>query len=203
MQTKLRSTLQYRLNDAKAKNRAPSIEEITSTNIPYLDATIEEILRCAGTTLGADREAMIDTEILGYKIPKGTLVIMLGVGASMMTPAFEVDETRRSPSCQTALRKNQVFAWKPKDIGAFNPDRWLVGENQDFDARAGPQFAFSLGVRSCFGRKLAYQELRVFFLLLIWHFELLPCPRELSGYGSTVGITNKPKQCYVKLRKMY
>ncbi|EJT67975.1 hypothetical protein GGTG_14448 [Gaeumannomyces tritici R3-111a-1] len=59
---------------------------------------------------------------------------------------------------------------------------------------------FGLGTRGCFGRRLAYLEQRVSLTLLVWSFELSPCPPELSGYAAVDGLTHRPKQCYVRLR---
>ncbi|KAL0943556.1 cytochrome p450 [Colletotrichum truncatum] len=200
VQTKLREELRAGFADAAAEGRSPTIHEITSTKIHYLDAAMEEILRCGGAAALIDREATCDTELLGHHIPKGTVVMLLGRGPSMMKPAFDVDESKRSKSSLAAKAR----VWDDDDISEFKPERWFIGNegeaSYEFDQQAGPQLAFGLGTRGCFGRRLAYLELRILVTLIAWNFELLPCPKELSGYGAKEGLTYKPKDCYVRLR---
>jgi cytochrome P450 len=65
---------------------------------------------------------------------------------------------------------------------------------------AGPTLAFNLGPRGCFGKKFALHELKITFALLVWHFELLKTPEELSSYDSVQRFAREPVQCYVRLR---
>ncbi|RKK10728.1 hypothetical protein BFJ66_g17437 [Fusarium oxysporum f. sp. cepae] len=210
--SRLRLDLQAAYSTARSEGRSPSVEEIIRVSIPYLDATIEEILRCATTIAMVAREATADTELLGHRIPKGTTVIIAGNGPSILSPAMAVDETSRSNSARLAKAEGRSRAWDEQEIGVFDPERWLTTPGKDyqkggnnegaFDATAGPHIAFGLGTRGCFGRRLAYLELRIILVLLIWNFELLPCAQRLSGYEAVEGITRKPKNCYVKLRKV-
>ncbi|EXA30691.1 hypothetical protein FOVG_17956 [Fusarium oxysporum f. sp. pisi HDV247] len=210
--TRLRVDLQTAYSTAMSEGRSPSVEEIIRVSVPYLDATIEEILRCATTIAMVVREATADTELLGHQIPKGTTVIIAGHGPSILSPAMAVDETSRSNSARLAKAEGRSREWDEQAIGVFDPDRWLAtpdkdckkggNEEREFDATAGPHIAFGLGTRGCFGRRLAYLELRIILVLLIWNFELLPCAEKLSGYEAVEGITRKPRNCYVKLRKV-
>ncbi|UQC82089.1 cytochrome P450 [Colletotrichum lupini] len=201
-QTDLREALRATFPDAVDEQRSPTVKELAgnTTKVPYLDAAVEEILRCGGATPLVDREATCDTELLGHHIPKGTVVMCLNKGHSMMKPAFNVEESNRSQSSQSAKAR----AWDDDDIGQFKPERWLVESSSvpgglEFDQQAGPQLAFGLGTRGCFGRRLAYLELRIILAQIVWNFQLLPCPRELSGYSAREGLTYKPKDCYVRL----
>lgn len=210
-QTQLRSVLRHCYSQARYQNRDPSVDEITTINIPYLDAVIEEILRHSGTSPALDRQAKVDTTLLGYPVPQGTLLLMLTGGPSLRSPGFEIDEVRRSETCQTAKRQGKARnEWEPHDIDLFKPERWLrpASEGKDsphqdykFVSGAGPMLAFGLGTRGCFGRRLGYLELRIVFVLIVWNFELLPCPKELSGYSCKMGVTTKPKYTYVRLRR--
>jgi len=199
VQTRVRTALQSSYPLAKSEGRNPTIQEITGTPIPYLDATMEEMQRFGGTSPIVDREALVDTELLGHHIPKGTNVICLTMGPSMITPAFEIDEGRRTASCRAA-KEGKEKAWDPADMGLFIPERWL--KDGDFDGAAGPLLAFGLGTRGCYGRRLAYVEMRIIFTLVLWNFELLQCPPALSGYKSVLVSTNNPKDCYVRLREV-
>ncbi|KAJ6021663.1 cytochrome P450 monooxygenase [Penicillium herquei] len=206
-QAKLRNALHSAFAYAHAVGRDPSIQEITNTHIPYLDATMEEILRCAGTAPVVDREARVNTEILGYAIPKGTVVTCLVTGPSMMSPGFTIDPAQRSPTSQGAEKERQFRSWDPTNIGAFEPDRWMTEDpdgdgEKSFIPTAGPQLAFGLGTRGCYGKRLVYLEMRIVLTLVIWNFELLACPVNLSGYQASLITTNEPQQCYVCLREV-
>ncbi|OHE94327.1 cytochrome P450 [Colletotrichum orchidophilum] len=200
-QSKLREVLMSAFTDAVAENRNPTIKEITGTKIPYLDAALEEILRCGSAAVLLDREAICDTELLGYRIPKGTVILSAARGQSILKPAIPVDESRRSKSSQNAKAR----AWDDADIAQFKPERWLVDPQDpspEFDQQAGPQLAFGFGTRGCYGRRLAYIEMRIIVTMIVWNFQLLPCQQELSSYAPKEGFTYKPKDCYVRLQAL-
>jgi cytochrome P450 len=46
-------------------------------------------------------------------------------------------------------------------------------KGDEFDPSAKPVLAFGLGLRGCFGKRLAYVEIRILITLIIWNFELL------------------------------
>lgn len=69
-------------------------------DLPYLDAVIDEILRCGGTNLVNVRVATVNTEVLGHQIPAGTDVFMLTQGPSYTGPALPVEEAKRSKTSQ-------------------------------------------------------------------------------------------------------
>jgi cytochrome P450 len=199
VQSKLRSEIRSVLSHAAAEKRIPTVQEITKTTIPYMDAVMEEIIRHSLTEAGVVRTTVVDVEVLGHHIPKGTDVFLMGNGPSIFTPAFQIDDSLRSPSALVA--KNIVGTWNPDDIADFKPERWLVeGDGRKvFDAAAGPLLTFGLGPRGCFGRRLAYLELRLVLLLIIWNFELQKCPEGLSGYDAVDKLTHAPQQCYIRL----
>jgi cytochrome P450 len=208
-QNKLRDALEAAHSNALEERRLPSAEEITRTNIPYLEAVIEEILRLANTLPVLDRQTSEDTELLGYHIPKGTILMMLNRGPSFTEPGFAVDEKLRSPTCRASGREKGVRQWPREGMDAFYPERWLVYDRHDegeatatYDSTAGPSLPFGLGTRGCFGRKLAYLELRIMITLLVWQFRLGKCSEALSGYGAVETLTHKPKDCYVRLERM-
>lgn len=89
-QRRLRDVLQRSFQQANAENREPTIQEIIGTRVPYLDATMEEVLRCACTSPFVDRQATVDTELFGYHVPQGTVVLARLGGPSMMSPAFDL-----------------------------------------------------------------------------------------------------------------
>jgi cytochrome P450 len=163
----------------------------------FHDAVNEEILRHSLTEALVARTALVDVEILGHRVPKGSDIFIMGNGPSVFSPAFPIDESLRSPSARSA--KDRVGTWSDDDIAAFKPERWLVEEigKKIFNAAAGPLLTFGLGPRGCYGRRLAYLELRLILMLVVWNFELQKCPVGLSSYASVDKLTHAPQQCYV------
>lgn len=68
VQSKLRGVL---FDTFGEKNGVPTAERLIAIRIPYLDAVVEEIVRCAQTSSAATRRAVRDTQLLGHYIPKG------------------------------------------------------------------------------------------------------------------------------------
>jgi len=198
----MQSTLRKEIVSALTTS-TPSVETIKESKIPYLDAFIEELLRLCQPAPFVSRGALIDTEILGYKIPKDTEVFFATNSASILQPAYSIEEKLRSTTCRTAVYR--TGAWNPADIGAFKPERWLKTDEKGevyFDAKAGPILAFGLGTRGCFGKRFAYQQLRLLIVLLVMTFELLEVPEELGSMKAVQKLVRGPEQCYVKLRAL-
>ncbi|KAK3070360.1 hypothetical protein LTR53_010602 [Teratosphaeriaceae sp. CCFEE 6253] len=184
VQQKLRATLRAQFTRAVDAGESPSVEEIAGSSLPYLDATLEEIHRCGGTAPGAIRRATEDTQVLGHRIPKGTDVFLLSNGPGYLTPPLPVEDSKRSKGSRDSVIKTGI--WDVTDIGVFQPERWLSIDDQGavaFDSRAGPVNAFGMGPRGCFGRKLASLELKILFVLIVWHFELVATPPALSSFA--------------------
>ncbi|CAG9982018.1 unnamed protein product [Clonostachys byssicola] len=205
-QAKLRDALHRAHPNPLAEKRLPNHSEITSTHCAYLEAVIEEALRLAHVFPLIERQCSEDTVLLGRYIPKGTILLIGTKGPSITENARIIDENIRSESSRAAALKRGYRAWDEKsDIGAFNPERWLKrkrgSDAWEFDSLAGPTLPFGLGLRSCFGKKLGYLELRLLVTLLVWNFDFQPVPSDLSGLEPYEGLTHRPKHCYVKLVK--
>ncbi|KAJ3576912.1 hypothetical protein NPX13_g3557 [Xylaria arbuscula] len=201
IQAKLRYAVCQGFPEAAAESRWPTAEEISKAHIPYLDATCEEIIRKSMTANGVMRKALVDTSILGHHIPKGTNVFFLGNGPDyVLPPVGNIPEELRSETCRTA--KGRTGSWDPQDCAQFKPERWLVVEDgkEVFDATSGPLLTFGLGPRGCFGRRMAYLELKIALVLLVWNFKLRVAPQELSSYRPLEKLTYQPEQCYLKLK---
>jgi cytochrome P450 len=176
----------------------PTVQEITDISIPYLDAVLEEIFRLACSLAILDRQATCDTEVLGYHIPKGTIVMMMNRGPSFTEPAFPTKQRPFRGSSGAGIE----LKWDAHTLDCFMPERWLESNGRGktvFNPSAGPTLPFGLGPRSCYGRKLGYLDLRIVFVLLVWQFKLHKCSPELSTYAAVETLTYKPKSCYVKL----
>ncbi|KAI0433411.1 cytochrome P450 [Xylaria sp. FL1042] len=220
-QQTLRRHLQIIFAEAFLAKRQPTTREILTASAPYLDAFLEEAMRHTRTISLLLREALQDTEILGYKIPKGTTLIINTRSLSFVEPEMQIPEHLRSQTSQAA--KNKVGAWHEADMADFQPLRWLrktksnKGHTADssealvedlsfadyeFDPHAGPSMTLGAGPRGCAGRRLAYMELRIVLVLLVWNFEFEACPPELSSYQATEYFTTVPEQCYVRLKEV-
>lgn len=203
-QTRLRDALRQAHIDAYQTSRLPTIDEICDTSIPYLDAVMEETLRYASVATLIVRMSTCDTQILGYQIPKGTDILMSLTGPSITEPALPIREMSRTLESQES--KDRVLPWE-EDVSQFKPERWLKlvrsadgkEDEEVFDPQAGPNLAFSAGLRQCFGKKLAYMKLRVVMTLLIWSFEFQELDQSLNGPDIIEKLVNLPKDCYVKL----
>lgn len=206
VQDRLRCDLFQAHRAAREEGRWPTLEEIVATSVPYLDAVMEETLRHAAVATLIVRTTLCDTEILGRPVPKGVNVILTLTGPSLKEPAIDIPEYLRTPACQND--RDRVPAWGD-DIAEYRPERWLEvrtdesgQSNEVFCPNAGPNLAFSSGPRQCFGKRLAYMELRVVITLVVWNFVLEELSGELDGDDMIERLVTLPKDCFVKLRRV-
>lgn len=155
-QAKLRNALKSSFTRATESSDTPSIEEITTSTVPYLDAVAEESSRASLITIATMRKSIRDTDVLGYRIPKDTDVFFMNNGPGSIMKHAPVDEAKRSQSSKD--NKDKVPDWSD-DLGEFKPERWLDSEGR-YNPNAGPNNAFGAGPRGCFGtsRHIASQE---------------------------------------------
>ncbi|KAI1374881.1 cytochrome P450 [Hypoxylon crocopeplum] len=198
-QTKLREALR----SVFPGGSLPNVADLIAKDVPYLNATIEETLRCASTAGRVLRVTTMDAEILGHKVPAGTEIA--GLTMVRWHPA-PVSEEQRSPTSRAALEKSGGVDWtlKPsaQELDKFAPERWFkIDEdgNEVFDANALIQNSFGGGTRGCFGRRLAMMELRIMITLTVMSFKFLPVPPELNSFQATEQLLRTPRQCFVKL----
>jgi len=158
VQTRLRQELIDQLSQpsdekgaAAGAGAVPSASEIGTARLPYLDAVMEESLRCGQITQSNIRTTQRDVVIFGHHIPKGTEVLMLNNGPSVLMPPLHVDEALRSDTSRGAADK--VGDWNVNDMRDFNPSRWLIEDSQgqiSFNPSAGPRNSFGAGPQACF-----------------------------------------------------
>jgi cytochrome P450 len=179
VQDTLRAHLREVFADAREAGRIPEAEEIAATSTQYLDAVIEEVFRCCGSTPAIVRVAMRNVQLKGHAIPKGAQIFML-VGTIPLPHYIKRSEAMgaeltggfiqpRGPSytlppAKGDNRNEKVSVpvpwqndWDPARLHIFDPDRWLVRDEQGetrFKGTAGPNHIFGGGPRGCFGTLL-------------------------------------------------
>ncbi|KAK5995437.1 Cytochrome P450 monooxygenase TRI13 [Cladobotryum mycophilum] len=206
VQERLRNELRQAHSNAHQEGRWPTKDEVCAASIPYFYAVMEETLRYSSVATLIIRTATCDTQILGYPIPKGTDVILPLRGPSVTEPAVPISDASRPSSYKDA--KERIPYWGD-DVDQFKPERWLkTSTNSDgtkeevYDANAGPNLAFSAGPRQCFGKRLAYLELKIIMTILLWNFEFEPMNDTLNSSEITERLVNLPKDCYAKLKRL-
>ncbi|QPC69157.1 hypothetical protein HYE67_011388 [Fusarium culmorum] len=206
-QSELRKGLQEAYQQAKSEKRPPTLTEIIQTRVPYLDAVIDETLRVSYTFGLTLREAVVDTQLLGAHIPKGTAIAFLSNGPGVLSPPIQYDESRSSEWVR--VRKPKQPADQEYAFPDFVPERWLKSVVSEagkkkvvFDSQAVPIQAFGQGPRGCFGKRLAYLEMKIFFTLIIWTFELLPLPAHVATPKEVSSLTRYPDRVFIKPRRV-
>lgn len=205
-QQKLRHELEVTFDVAKSEGRSPTVTEMMNSfsaghSMAYMHAVVEETLRCAAIIFGVARMAKQATSILGYHVPEGANIMNLFCGPGIQEPSLNVKEENRSGK--------KVFTnWTRGSEAHFIPERWLKvstdagGKHLEiFDPRAGPTIPFGAGSRTCFGKRLAYLQLRMFAVLLVWNFELLDTV-SVNDNSATTKATRIPNACHVNLRRV-
>ncbi|KAF2165555.1 hypothetical protein M409DRAFT_67337 [Zasmidium cellare ATCC 36951] len=219
VQAKIRRILRETFPKAVAESREPSPAELYNTALLYLDAFIEEVLRCSQLIPSLSRTTITNTRLLGYDIPIGTTVVSPHHRPKRTAPRSEKPSTSKGPpdtklapvkdSARTSSGEEfqpQVNEWDDTsdDLQNFRPERYMPSKEGDehLDLMAGPHVTFGGGTRGCFGKKIAYLNMRILLAIIVWNFELLPLPDELSGLESVEANTVTPRRVPVRLRPL-
>ncbi|KAL2016564.1 hypothetical protein VTK56DRAFT_3393 [Thermocarpiscus australiensis] len=200
VQARLRQELHDQLKQALETGATPTASEIGATKLPFLDAVMEESLRCGEITQLNIRTTQRDVIILGHHVPKDTEVLMLNNGPGIFLPPLHVDEGLRSETSRDAVDK--IGEWDLRGMRDFDPSRWLVEDDQgqiSFNPSAGPRHSFGAGPRGCFGRKWAMLEVRIMVVLIIWKFQPEEIPKPLGSFKPKPGLARRPEMAFVRL----
>ncbi|TGO43142.1 hypothetical protein BHYA_0003g00960 [Botrytis hyacinthi] len=128
-----------------------TLDAIQNTPIPYLEALINEGLRICNP------------------IPSG-LPRVVPEGGDDYCEIFLPGGTRLAVRIYASNRSKSIFA----DPDEFVPERWLPKDQQPknyADDQLSASKAFSVGFHSCFGRTLAWAEIRLAVTRLLWTFD--------------------------------
>ena len=159
VETKLMAELAGRgLVGAKARE----VEFDDLGELSYLNATVKEGMRVASIfTSSFPRELERDMSILGYRLPKGTKVVLAG-----------------------NRFMNSEADWGP-DPESFRPERWLTQEDMSQKYYLG----FSFGPRDCVGQRLAMTEMKMALISFFRRYQLsLTVPYEKLIENSRNGV---------------
>ncbi|XP_064193469.1 cytochrome P450 2D9-like [Anguilla rostrata] len=136
--------------------------------MPYTQAMIHEAQRVADTVpLSVFHTTTKDTRLMGYHIPKGTVII---------------------PNLSSVL--SEESQWKfPKE---FNPSNFLNDQGEFVKPEAF--MPFSTGSRVCLGEGLARMELFLILVTLLRRFKFVwPEDGGVPDYTLIYGLTQTPK----------
>ena len=160
--------LHQELDQVIGADRLPELED--KKNLPYLEATITEILRFSSLgPLSVPHKTTVDTTLQGYSIPKGTTVIT------------NLWSLHHDPEI-----------WANPD--AFKPERFLDEEGNFVPPKADRFLPFSAGRRVCIGETLARTELFLVLARLLHSFKFENPPGcDLSSLEPIVGLVLMPQ----------
>ncbi|KAM4573471.1 cytochrome P450 2F2-like [Odontesthes bonariensis] len=151
----------------------PSYED--RHHMPYMQAVIHEVQRVANTVpLSVFHCTTKDTELLGFSIPKGTMIIQ---------------------NLTSVLKEEGQ--WKfPHE---FNPENFLNDQGEFVKPEAF--MAFSAGPRVCLGESLARMELFLIMVTLLRRFKFTwPEDAGEPDFTPVYGITLTPKPYRMKVQ---
>ncbi|XP_070762876.1 cytochrome P450 2F2-like isoform X2 [Enoplosus armatus] len=143
--------------------------------MPYVQAVIHEVQRIANTVpLSVFHCTTKDTELMGYSIPRGTMII---------------------PNLTSVL--NEEGQWKfPHE---FNPENFLNDQGEFVKPEAF--MPFSAGPRMCLGEGLARMELFLIMVTLLRKFQFIwPEDAGEPDYTPVYGVTLTPKPFHMQIQ---
>nr|XP_057930990.1 cytochrome P450 2F2-like [Doryrhamphus excisus] len=144
-------------------------------SMPYMQAVIHEVQRIANTVpLSVFHCTTKNTELMGYSIPKGTMII---------------------PNLTSVLHEEDQ--WKfPHE---FNPENFLNSKGEFVKPEAF--MPFSAGPRMCLGEGLARMELFLIMVTLLRKFKFIwPEDAGEPDFTPVYGVTLTPKPYHMKIQ---
>ncbi|XP_030628292.1 steroid 17-alpha-hydroxylase/17,20 lyase [Chanos chanos] len=167
--------IQEELDIKIGRDRHPQLSD--RGNLPYLEATIREVLRIRPVSpLLIPHVALKDTSIGEYTVRRGARVIV-------NLWALHHDENE----------------WKNPEL--FDPGRFLDEEGRGLRYPSASYLPFGAGVRVCLGEALAKMELFLFLAWILQRFTLeVPPGQPLPELRGKFGVVLQPLRYEVKAR---
>nr|APH81375.1 cytochrome P450 CYP3033A1 [Tigriopus kingsejongensis] len=167
---KIQTKVQDELSRIIGKNTV-SLDD--RSNMPYTDAVLHEVMRHSCLVYAVPHATTEDVSVQGFDLPKDTVVY-----ANLWQVMHNTDY------------------WQDPEI--FRPERFLDRDSKfRRDERCIP---FMLGKRFCIGQSLALQQLFLFFVTILQHFELqAPGGAEAVSIEPIVGFVHQCPKYSVKL----
>ncbi|XP_067652587.1 cytochrome P450 2U1-like [Haliotis asinina] len=152
------------------QSRLPSMKD--KTNLPYMEATIMEVLRRADIApTSVPHTVPHDVQFRGYTFPKGVPVLVM---------------------LNSVLQDPDVWG----DPENFRPDRFL--DDTGKVVKKDEFIPFSLGRRACMGESMARMELFLFLTTMIQRFKFVPVDGQMPSMDAIPGLTYSPRPFLVK-----
>ncbi|KAM9365476.1 LOW QUALITY PROTEIN: cytochrome P450 1B1 [Pholidichthys leucotaenia] len=159
--------LQQEVDKVVDRSRIPSIED--QARLPYVMAFIYEVMRFTSfVPLTIPHSTTTDTSIMGYTVPKNTVIFIN----------------------QWSLNHDPASWSNPE---TFDPERFLDQSgalNKDLTSRV---LLFSLGKRRCIGEELSKLKLFLFTALLAHQCNFTADPGRPLTFDYCYGLTLKPQ----------
>ncbi|KAJ8014552.1 hypothetical protein DPEC_G00041430 [Dallia pectoralis] len=163
--------LQEEVDKVVDRRRLPTIED--QSQLPYVMAFIYEVMRFTSfLPLTIPHSTIVDTNIMGYSIPKDTVIFI------------------NQWSCNHDPTK-----WKQPET--FDPERFLDHSGLLNKDRASSVLIFSLGKRRCIGEELSKMQMFLFTSLLVHQVHFSSDPDKPPSINYTYGLTLKPNNFYI------
>lgn len=169
----MQTRLQQEVDRVVDRTRLPSIED--QQQLPYIMAFIYEVMRFTSfVPLTIPHSTTMDTTIMGYTIPKDTVVFIN----------------------QWSINHDPAF-WKEPET--FEPERFLNPDgtlNKDLTSNV---LIFSLGKRRCIGENLSKMQLFLFTSMLAHQCCINEDPSRPVTMDYNYGLTLKPYKYNIHL----
>ena len=174
----------------------PSFEKLAG--MVHMDNLMKETLRHYGAVPGLRRILSKETDIAGYKVPKGTEIVHVLKLYAHDEKIWGSDHKEFNPG----RFDNYTFSTS-KEMGTPGPTRTPTRRtNVHHDQNRHPHgfLPFGIGPRNCMGKELAKIEFKSVISHLLYHFKFTPVKGEniqLMRYNSVKPLSGQ--RCYVDL----
>ncbi|OJJ50317.1 hypothetical protein ASPZODRAFT_58078 [Penicilliopsis zonata CBS 506.65] len=157
IQSRLREEVAYLVEremegeeEEEEEEEGPTVTAAEIDSLPYLNAFVNEVLRFYPPIPSTVREPLQTTTLEGYKIPRGTKLVI-----------------------PISIANKDTSQWG-EDAGVFNPDRWLKPgcAHTGGALSSSSSLTFLTGPRSCIGAGFARAELACLVACLVGRFQM-------------------------------